>query len=65
LEECLCGVVVLVEEPEPPLLPPQPLAAMLLASSATVASIAVSVLLLIGRAPFIAWLGGPPYQAFL
>jgi hypothetical protein len=46
-------------------LPPHPATATVLARMATVVSMAVSGVLLMGRAPIIArWLGRSPYQSF-
>jgi hypothetical protein len=54
--------VVLVEEDE--LLLPHPATAIVLASTASAVRMAVSGVLLMGRAPIVArGLGGPPYQA--
>ena len=75
---CLCVVVVVagvVElgllvvgvEDEPELLPPHPATATVTASVATSVSMAVSGVLLIGRAPVVIYVRGfgrPPYQAF-
>jgi EmrB/QacA subfamily drug resistance transporter len=67
----LCGAVVVVgvlvgaglAEEELPALPPHPATAQVLAKAATSVSIAVSGVLLIGRAPVVArGLGGSPYQ---
>jgi hypothetical protein len=60
----LLGVDDVVEEP--PLLPPHPAIATVAATVAASVSMAVSDVLLIGRAPLIVacWLGRPPYQAF-
>jgi hypothetical protein len=59
----LVGVVLFaVEEDE--LLLPHPATAIVLASTATAVSMAVSGVLLMGRTPIVARrLGGPPYQA--
>jgi hypothetical protein len=61
--ELLVGVVlVLVDEEE--LLLPHPATAMLLARTARAVSMAVSGVLLMGRAPVVARrLGRPPYQS--
>jgi hypothetical protein len=59
------GVDEVVEEP--PLLPPHPAIATVAAAVAASVSMAVSDVLLIGRAPFIVacfLLGRSPYQAF-
>jgi EmrB/QacA subfamily drug resistance transporter len=72
----LCFVVVVVlgvlvaglavEDEELSLLPPQPATTAVLASTATSVSIAVSGVLLMGRAPFVArWLERSPYQGLL
>jgi hypothetical protein len=60
-------LVVDVVEEELPLLPPHPAIATVAASVAASVSMAVSDVLLIGRAPLIVaccWLGRSPYQAF-
>jgi len=61
----LVGVVLLVEEEEEDeLLLPHPATAIVLASTARAVRMAVSGVLLMGRAPIVArGLGGPPYQA--
>jgi EmrB/QacA subfamily drug resistance transporter len=59
----LVGVVLVVEEEE--LLLPHPATAVVLARTARAVSMAVSGVLLMGRAPIVArGLGRPPYQAF-
>jgi hypothetical protein len=60
----LLGVDEVVEEP--PLLPPHPAIATVAATVAASVSMAVSDVLLIGRAPLIVacLLGRSPYQAF-
>ncbi len=77
MDLCLCVLVVLVgvvllvgvllelelvvEEDE---LDPHPATAIVLASTASAVRMAVSGVLLMGRAPIVArWLGGSPYQA--
>ena len=56
--------VELVEDEEDELLLPHPATATVLASTARAVSMAVSGVLLMGRAPIVArGLGGPPYQA--
>jgi hypothetical protein len=56
--------VVLVEDEEDELLEPHPATATVLASTARAVRMAVSGVLLMGRAPIVArGLGGPPYQA--
>ncbi len=70
---CLCVVVVVVVVVVAGLLvvvfaedlPPHPVTAKVAARVATSVSMAVSGVLLMGRAPIVArWLGRPPYQAF-
>jgi hypothetical protein len=57
------GLVVVVVVDEPPFLPPHPATATVLARTATSVRMAVSGVLLMGRAPVIArGLGGSPYQ---
>jgi hypothetical protein len=59
----LVGVLLFAVEEEELLLP-HPATASVLASTATAVSMAVSGVLLMGRAPIVARrLGGPPYQA--
>jgi hypothetical protein len=56
--------VVLVEDEDDELLLPHPATAIVLASTARAVTMAVSGVLLMGRAPIVArGLGGPPYQA--
>jgi hypothetical protein len=56
--------VVLVEDEEDELLEPHPATATVLASTASAVRMAVSGVLLMGRAPIVArGLGGSPYQA--
>jgi hypothetical protein len=56
--------VELVEDDEDELLEPHPATATVLASTARAVRMAVSGVLLMGRAPIVArGLGGPPYQA--
>jgi hypothetical protein len=59
----VAGVALVVEEDE--LLPPHPATAAVLARTTTVVSMAVSDVLLMGRAPDLArGFGCSPYQAF-
>ena len=63
LAGALAGAL-LVEEEEPPVLPPHPATARVLASAARIVSMAVSGVLLMGRAPVVArGFGRSPYQA--
>jgi hypothetical protein len=56
--------VELVEDEDDELLEPHPATATVLASTARAVRMAVSGVLLMGRAPIVArGLGGPPYQA--
>jgi hypothetical protein len=58
------ALVVAVDDELPPL-PPHPATARVLARTATSVRMAVSGVLLIGRAPIVArWLGRSHYQAF-
>ena len=60
----LVGVELLLEEEDEELLLPHPATAMVLARTAKAVSMAVSGVLLMGRAPIVArGLGGSPYQA--
>jgi EmrB/QacA subfamily drug resistance transporter len=63
----VAGLLVVCVAVEPPPLPPHPATAKLLARTAAAASMAVSGVLLIGRAPVVIGVrrfGRPPYQAF-
>jgi hypothetical protein len=62
----VAGLVVDVVGEELPLLPPHPAIATVAATVAASVSMAVSDVLLIGRAPLIVacWLERSPYQAF-
>lgn len=60
----LVGVELVVAEDEEELLLPHPATAIVLASTARAVTMAVSGVLLMGRAPIVArGLGGSPYQA--
>jgi hypothetical protein len=60
----LVGVELVVAEDEEELLLPHPATAIVLASTAKAVRMAVSGVLLMGRAPIVArGLGGSPYQA--
>ena len=59
----LVGVALVDEDEDEPLLP-HPATATVLARTARAVSMAVSGVLLMGRAPIVArGIGGPPYQA--